>query len=177
MQLFAPLLALVPSSPLACTASRLADFAHHALPTPSSARAFQLTTVASSRTLASCSCSSLDELFYFQDKLMASMRSSIQGPADGAAFCSAWLFVLACFQNTDLEAVKEASATAVQIADNFMKAIADKVKSLMLRISEVRCWVRYANSHWHSTVLNSNVCHLSICNGRSQLGTASPLLC
>ena len=84
-----------------------------------------------------CSTSSLDELFYFPDKLMASMRSSLQGAAEGALSCSAWLFVLACYQNTDLETIAEASTRAVQIAEDYMKAVADKVKSLMLRISEV----------------------------------------
>ena len=68
---------------------------------------------------------------------MAAMRSSLQGPADGALSCSAWLFVLACFQNTDLETVSEASTRAVQIAEDYMKAVADKVKSLVLRLSEV----------------------------------------
>ena len=68
---------------------------------------------------------------------MASMRSSLQSTAEGALSCSAWLFVLACFKNADLETVAEASTRAVQIAEDYMKAVADKVKSLMLRISEV----------------------------------------
>lgn len=68
---------------------------------------------------------------------MASMRSSLQGAAEGALSCSAWLYVLACYKNTDLETVAEASTRAVQIAEDYMKAVADKVKSLMLRISEV----------------------------------------
>lgn len=68
---------------------------------------------------------------------MASMRSSLQGTAEGALSCSAWLFVLACFKNANLETVAEASTRAVQIAEDYMKAVADKVKSLMLRISEV----------------------------------------
>ena len=68
---------------------------------------------------------------------MASMRSSLQGAAEFALSCSAWLFVLGCFQNTDQETVAEASTRAVQIADDYMKAVADKVKSLLLRISEV----------------------------------------
>ena len=69
---------------------------------------------------------------------MASMRSSLQGTAEGAMSCSAWLFVLACFKNTDLETFAEASTRAVQIAEDYMKAVTDKVKSLMLRISEVK---------------------------------------
>lgn len=68
---------------------------------------------------------------------MAGMRSSLQGSAEGALSCSAWLFVLACLQDTDLETVSEASSRAVQIAEDYMKAVADKVKSLMLRVSEV----------------------------------------
>ena len=88
-------------------------------------------------TPCQCSASSLDELLYFPDKLMAGMRSSLQGSAEGALTCSAWLFVLACLKNTDLETVSEASTRAVQIAEDYMKAVADKVKSLMLRISEV----------------------------------------
>ena len=91
-----------------------------------------------------CSCSSLDEAFYFPDKLIASMRSSVQGSAEGASVCSAWLFVLACFRNTDLETVSDASARAIQIANDYMRAVADRVKSLVLRVYEVCLWSQHA---------------------------------
>lgn len=106
----------------------------------------------------SCSCSSLDEAFYFPDKLTASMRSSVQGSAEGASACSAWFFVLACYKNTDLETVSEASTRAIQVANDYMRAIADRVKSLVLRLDEVCLWSQHARME-NMFVLNLRIIH------------------
>ncbi len=66
------------------------------------------------------------------------MRSTVQGPAEGALFSSAWLYVLSCFQYRHGDSVREQpSSMAVRLGDDYMKGIADKVKALLLRISEV----------------------------------------
>ncbi len=66
------------------------------------------------------------------------MRSTVQGPAEGALFSSAWLYVLSCFQYRQGDSVREQpSSMAVRLGDDYMKGIADKVKTLLLRISEV----------------------------------------
>lgn len=78
------------------------------------------------------------ELSSLSDKVVACMRSSVQGPVDSAAFCSAWLYVLSCFQYNDAEAGSEQpSAVAVRLAQDYVRGIADKVKALLLRLSEV----------------------------------------
>lgn len=66
------------------------------------------------------------------------MRSTVQGPAEGALFSSAWLYVLSCFQYRQGDSVHEQPfSMAVRLGDDYMKGIADKVKTLLLRISEV----------------------------------------
>lgn len=68
------------------------------------------------------------------------MRSTVQGSAEGALFSSAWLYVLSCFQYRQGDSVREQPASmAVRLGDDYMKGIADKVKALLLRISEVKC--------------------------------------
>ena len=63
------------------------------------------------------------------------MRSTVQGPA---LFSSAWLYVLSCFQYRQGDSVREQpSSMAVRLGEDYMKGIADKVKTLLLRISEV----------------------------------------
>lgn len=62
----------------------------------------------------------------------------MQGPAEGALFSSAWLYVLSCFQYRQGDSVREQpSSMAVRLGDDYMQGIADKVKTLLLRISEV----------------------------------------
>lgn len=93
-----------------------------------------------SATSCFCSCrtASLSELYDFPEKLVACMRSTVQGPAEGALFSSAWLYVLSCFQYRQGDSVREQpSSMAVRLGDDYMKGIADKVKTLLLRISEV----------------------------------------
>ncbi len=66
------------------------------------------------------------------------MRSTVQGPVEGALFCSAWLYVLSCFQYGEQESIREdPSGMAVRLGEDYMKGVADKVKTLLLRISEV----------------------------------------
>ncbi|KAL0028311.1 hypothetical protein WJX79_009350 [Trebouxia sp. C0005] len=80
---------------------------------------------------------SLSELYDFPEKLVACMRSTVQGPAEGALFSSAWLYVLSCFQYRQGDSVHEQPfSMAVRLGDDYMKGIADKVKTLLLRISE-----------------------------------------
>ena len=87
----------------------------------------------------SCRTASLAELYDFPEKLVACMRSSVQGPAEGALFSSAWLYVLSCFQYRQGDSVREQpSSMAVRLGDDYMKGIADKVKTLLLRILEVQ---------------------------------------
>jgi len=86
----------------------------------------------------SCRTASLAELYDFPEKLVACMRSTVQGPAEGALFSSAWLYVLSCFQYRQGDSVREQpSSMAVRLGDDYMKGVADKVKTLLLRISEV----------------------------------------
>ena len=66
------------------------------------------------------------------------MRSTGHGPAENAPFSSAWLYVLSCYQYCERESVgEEPSAMAVRLAQDYMRGIADKVKALLLRLSEV----------------------------------------
>lgn len=85
-----------------------------------------------------CRTASLSELYDFPEKLVACMRSTVQGPAESALFSSAWLYVLSCFQYRQGDSVREQpSSMAVRLGEDYMKGIADKVKTLLLRISEV----------------------------------------
>ena len=67
------------------------------------------------------------------------MRSAVQGSRENAPFCSAWLYVLSCFQYCEDESIgEEPSAVAVRLAQDYMRGIADKIKALLLRLSEVQ---------------------------------------
>ena len=66
------------------------------------------------------------------------MRSTLSGPVDGLAYSSAWLYVLSSFQLVMNEtAPAEPAAKAVKLGDDYLKAVADMVKSLLIRIAEV----------------------------------------
>lgn len=66
------------------------------------------------------------------------MRSTISGPVEGLAYSAAWLYVLSSFQLVMNEAVPaEPPAKAVKLGDDYLKAVADLVKSLVIRIAEV----------------------------------------
>lgn len=89
--------------------------------------------------LVYCRATSLAELYDFPEKLVASMRSTVQGPVEGALFCSAWLYVLSCFQHAEKDSVhEEPCSMAIRLGEDYMKGVADKVKTLLLRISEVQ---------------------------------------
>lgn len=88
--------------------------------------------------LCYCRSASLAELYDFPDKLVTCMRSTVQGPLEGALFSSAWLYVLSCFQQAEVEPVREPPCSmAVRLGEDYMKGVADKVKTLLLRLSEV----------------------------------------
>lgn len=81
---------------------------------------------------------SLPELYDYQDKVVACMRAALDSPVEGLSFCSAWLYVLSSFQLVLNDSVPgEPTAKAIKLGEDYMKAVADKVKALLLRIAEV----------------------------------------
>ena len=113
-----------------------------------------------------CRSASLAELYDFPDKLVTCMRSTMQGPLEGALFSSAWLYVLSCFQQAEADSVQEQPCSmAVRLGEDYMKGVADKVKTLLLRLSEVEhtfflttrssCW---ANHTAQCTLIKSCCC-------------------
>lgn len=88
--------------------------------------------------LCCCRAAALPELYDYQDKVLACMRSTLWGPVEGLAFAAAWLYVLSSFQLVMNETVPaEPTAKAVKLGDDYLKAVADMVKSLLIRIAEV----------------------------------------
>ena len=85
-----------------------------------------------------CRSASLQEVYYHQAKLPRCMQTTLCSSPIAAGSSPAWLYALACFTEGPDDGSGEArSNAAVQLGQQYMVMVHDRVKALLLRVHEV----------------------------------------
>ena len=100
-----------------------------------------------------CRSASLQEVYYHQAKLPRCMQTTLCSSPTAARSSPAWLYALACFtEGPDDGSGGARSSAAVQLGQQYMVMVHDRVKALLLRMHEVGitytqtpCWWGYTS--------------------------------